>query len=144
MGGGCLFIHYLHQATPPFLVLILVSFLSSCMLILSFFLLFLFHPSHLSSTPSAPYGATACVTTPLGPLCSAACIQLYSSITGLCCTKAMAVSCCVFTSNKLGRCKDPGSKGSKMETAAFRIQSRGVCTGINQCQHAIFSQSRRG
>lgn len=50
-----------------------LSSCSDCPFFILFFFKFLFSLTpHLSSSPSAPYGATACVNSPLGPFCTAA------------------------------------------------------------------------
>lgn len=66
---------YILRATQLLHALFSVFFscpLAQSPLVSFFFLPFFFSHPHLSSSPLAPYGATACVTTPLGPFCTAA------------------------------------------------------------------------
>lgn len=95
---------------------------------------------HLPSSPLAFHDATACVTAPLGQLCTAA---YSSSVTDLLYHKGCKHHLLCFTVSKQARRKDPWSRWSKGEAAAFWRQSQGVCTKINQCQHAILSQKAR-
>lgn len=108
-----------HLFMPSFFFLFFCSFSSYSF----FFVSFLFHPSHLSSSPLAPYGATACVMTPLGPLCSAA----YScSITGLSSTKGITVSYCVLQAT---RSEDAKIQGARWKLLLLEYKARECAPG---------------
>lgn len=122
--------------------LLCAFFFSSLLLsltVLHFFFCLLLSSPIFPSSPLAPYGATACVTTPLGPFCTAA----YSrTVTEFLSAKDVTISNWVLHAKGKRKKKEDAmilEIRRKIEVAAFTLQSQGTCTGINRCQHAILT-----